>query len=448
MFAVGWEQRGPLSGRDNGGIEQDLCSGAAGAASITSGLPDRTGPGPLGETAAMLARWGSVAPWHLLYPLLWLTSGALWVEAAPDFSAYLHRILRNHTAHACQGDTLSVSCPSRTAIAVLSAFYGRRVPSENLCPPAHGNATAESVDCASAVAVQKVMHECQDQRSCSIPVNSHVFGSDPCPYTSKYLIVSYKCRPENHRSRLVCENERLRLSCKNSTVLAIYSATFGHQLHGSPHCPQEHTATPDIECLSPSALRRVSRRCHGRTNCSIVADTQGFGDPCFPGLRKHLRVSFTCVPRYLLEDVGQGTVDPFSIADYTHGLPEKVALYFVSGICAGLIFLLCLFGLKSTLVQDVKELFSDLKDELKAPQGPLPELTEPDDDTASESSFRHLTHTYRTSEVFRPELMVRMVRIDGHEEEEELAKELPNGDIWLAQDSSPYAVHQLRAISG
>lgn len=129
------------------------------------------------------------------------------------------------------------------------------------------------------------------------------------------------------------------------------------------------------------------------------------------------------------------------------GLPEKVALYFVSGICAGLIFLLCLFGLKSTLVQDVKELFSDLKDELKAPQGPLPELTEPDDDTASESSLRHLTHSYRTTEVFRPELMVRMVRIDGHEEEEELAKELPNGDIWLAQDSSPYAVHQLRAIS-
>lgn len=39
--------------------------------------------------------------------------------------------------------------------------------------------------------------------------------------------------------RLVCENERLRLMCKNDTVLAIYSATFGHLLHGSPYCPQE-----------------------------------------------------------------------------------------------------------------------------------------------------------------------------------------------------------------
>lgn len=48
------------------------------------------------------------------------------------------------------------------------------------------------------------------------------------------------------------------------------------------------------ECLSPSALRKVSRRCHGRANCSVLADTQNFGDPCFPGTRKHLRVSFTC----------------------------------------------------------------------------------------------------------------------------------------------------------
>lgn len=48
------------------------------------------------------------------------------------------------------------------------------------------------------------------------------------------------------------------------------------------------------ECLSPLALRKVSRRCHGRANCSVIADTQTFGDPCFPGTRKHLRVSFTC----------------------------------------------------------------------------------------------------------------------------------------------------------
>ncbi|KPP56857.1 hypothetical protein Z043_125484 [Scleropages formosus] len=346
----------------------------------------------------------------------------------------MHRILRNHTAHACDGETLTISCPSKTSVAVLSAFYGRHVPSENLCPARNANITEEDTDCMSPVAVQvmrtaplledanpKVADECQERRTCHIPVINHVFGLDPCPGTSKYLIL-FPLALENHRSKLVCENERLRLACRNDTVLAIYSATFGHQLHGSPRCPQEPTGAPDIECLSPSALRRVSRRCHGRTNCSLVADTQGFGDPCFPGVRKQLRVSFTC------------------------GVPEKVALYFVSGICSGLVFLLCLFGLKSTVTRDIKGLFSDLRDELKATQEPHPELTEDDDDTASESSFYRLTRSYRMADVFPPDLMVGVEGREQEEDEEPL-KELPSSHIWPHRDSSPYAVHKLKSSS-
>lgn len=51
---------------------------------------------------------------------------------------------------------------------------------------------------------------------------------------------------EHHQTRLVCENERLRLICKNNTVLAIYSATFGHLLHGSPYCPLESGSHADM----------------------------------------------------------------------------------------------------------------------------------------------------------------------------------------------------------
>ncbi|MGH0174677.1 UNVERIFIED_CONTAM: hypothetical protein FKN15_068913 [Acipenser sinensis] len=94
--------------------------------------------------------------------------------------------------------------------------------------------------------LQKVFAECQDQRTCQLPVNSRVFSLDPCPSTSKYLIVSFKCRPENHSSKVVCENEKLRLVCKNQTVLAIYSATFGHLHHGNPECPQGNSTGPDI----------------------------------------------------------------------------------------------------------------------------------------------------------------------------------------------------------
>lgn len=275
---------------------------------------------------------------------------------------------------------------------------------------------------------------------------SPVFGQDPCPETSKYIIVSYKCKPEHHRSRTVCENERLKLACQNDTVLAIYSATFGHLEHGSLECPQEAKTKTDIECLSPSALRRVSRKCHGRTNCSVLADAQGFGDPCFPGTRKHLRVSFTCVPRYLLEDVGRGNTDPFLLSDYTHGLPETVALYFVSGICAGLFFLLCLFGLKSTLIRDLKDLASELGDELKSShrsQGGLIDDFD-DDDPSLRSSFRHLARPYRTPDVFNQEMIMTVVMEERRDEDK---PEMPNGDIWPHINSSPYAMHKIKTSS-
>uniref|UniRef100_A0A3B3VXK5 Si:ch73-335m24.2 n=1 Tax=Poecilia latipinna TaxID=48699 RepID=A0A3B3VXK5_9TELE len=351
---------------------------------------------------------------------------------------YLHSILKNHTAHACEGDLLVIKCPSRTSVAVLSAFYGRRVPNKHLCPAPNANITVEEedTDCTSSTALEKAQSECQDERSCHIPVLAPVFGPDPCPLTTKYLLVSYKCKPHHH-TRLVCENERLRLMCKNESVLAIYSATFGHLLHGSPNCPEEPGSKSNM-CLSAVALRKVSRRCHGRENCSIFADTQTFGDPCFPGTRKHLRVSFTC-PRYLLEDVGRGSTDPFMISDLTH-LPERVALYFVSGICAGLVFLLCLFGLRSTLVRDVKDLVSDLNYQLKASRRQRKELMDDlfDEDVSDTSSFRHLTQSYRATETLSPStLSVELV-----EREVQQTRAHPKGDIWPQLDSSPYAIHK------
>ncbi|KAM9742011.1 protein eva-1 homolog C isoform 1-T1 [Menidia menidia] len=417
-------------------------------------------------------------PWSLRrsFCLLFLISLALKMHTAhgvPDFSMYLHSILKNHTAHACEGDLLIIECPSRTSVAVLSAFYGRHVPNKHLCSSEGSNQTVEEdTECMSAVAVEKVVSECQDQQSCHIPVLSPVFGQDPCPLTSKYLLVSYKCRPEHHRTRLVCENERLRLTCKNDTVLAIYSASFGHLLHGSPNCPQDSGSRTNMECLSPVALRRVSRRCHGRANCSVLADTQTFGDPCFPGTRKHLRVSFTCVPKYLLEDVGRGSIDPFMISDYTHGgwytgptyrpqnviltnsleiiekilgLPEKVALYFVSGICAGLVFLLCVFGLRSTFVRDVKGLVSDLSDELRASRRQNKELMDDlfDDDISDTSSFRRLTQSYRMAEIFGPSTLT----LELAEREGQQMRDLPNGDIWPHLDSSPYAIHKIKTYN-
>ncbi|XP_005301415.1 protein eva-1 homolog C-like isoform X1 [Chrysemys picta bellii] len=397
------------------------------------------------------------------------------LKAAPEFSGYLQKVLKNHTAHACDGEQLGVICPHKTSISILSAFYGRRVPSQNLCPST-GNISGESIMCVSATARQKLLDECQDQRWCQFSVHSPVFGPDPCPGTHKYLIVSYKCRPANHRIKTVCENDKLRLQCRAKSVLAIYSASYGRSMRGKPECDSANRTGLNVECLAPDALRRVSRKCHRKENCTILANKATFGDPCFPGVKKQLRVSYTCVPRQLFEEVGQDSPDPFSLSDYTHGgwyhgpmlsrlredlmiftsslktfahlwgVPEKVGLYFLCGVSGGLVFLLCIFSPKMAFIQDMKEVLKDSKlgSSSELSQTKLRDDHDEDnhnDDSSSDSSFRRLTRTYRASNnIFSPELTAALEGAAEHRAQE-------GEEIWMLKDSSPYAIHKLKSAT-
>ncbi|CAM4721795.1 unnamed protein product [Lepidochelys kempii] len=366
------------------------------------------------------------------------------LKAAPEFSGYLQKVLKNHTAHACDGEQLGVICPHKTSISILSAFYGRRVPSQNLCPST-GNISGESIMCVSATALQKLLDECQDQRWCQFSVHSPVFGPDPCPGTRKYLIVSYKCRPANHRIKTVCENDKLRLQCRAKSILAIYSASYGRSMRGKPECDSANRTGPNVECLAPDALRRVSRKCHRKENCTISANKATFGDPCFPGEKKQLRVSYTCVPRQLLEEVGQDSPDPFSLSDYTHGVPEKVGLYFLCGVSGGLVFLLCIFSPKMAFIQDMKEVLKDSKvgSSLELSRGKLQDDHNEDnhnDDSSSDSSFRHLSRTYHASNIFSPELTAALEGAAEHRAHE-------GEEIWMLKESSPYAIHKLKSAT-
>lgn len=49
-----------------------------------------------------------------------------------------------------------------------------------------------------------------------------------------------------------------------------------------------------IDCKSANALQLMIKRCHGKRSCSIYASTYEFGDPCYPGIQKHLNVIYTC----------------------------------------------------------------------------------------------------------------------------------------------------------
>ncbi|XP_059715332.1 protein eva-1 homolog C-like isoform X6 [Haemorhous mexicanus] len=321
---------------------------------------------------------------------------AVRLEASPELSGYLRKVLRNHTAHTCDGEQLLIVCPRKTTISILGAFYGRRVPSNNLCPSPN-NASQESTECTSATAHLKLLAECQDQQWCQFSVHSQVFGPDPCPGTHKYLIASYKCRPGNHRVKTVCENDNLKLQCRPKSILAIYSASYGRFLRGKPECDVLNTGEPHI------------------------------------------------VPKQLLEEVGPDTSDPFLLSDYIHGVPEKVALYFLCGVSGGLMLLLCIISPKTTFIQEVGEALKDPELGSSSELGRTKLQDEQDedipDDSSSDSSFRRLTRTYRaTDSIFGPELTAAMegaVEHQGHSGEE----------IWMPKESSPYAIHKIKSAT-
>ncbi|KAM8831809.1 protein eva-1 homolog C isoform 1-T1 [Spinachia spinachia] len=232
-------------------------------------------------------------------------------KGSTDFSGYLSRVLRNYTEQACDGDFLSVRCPPRTTITVQSAFYGRRGASDlTQCPQTYQallssyNAREDGRHCSVSTALQKMLDECQDRRSCQVLVNSRVFGTDPCPGSSKYLLVWYKCRPNEYKSKVVCEEERMRLSCKPGMQIAVYSAMFGRTQQGTLECPPHHRRAPSVDCQSSVALQVLTARCQGKKSCLVRASTRDFGDPCYPATRKYLNVIYTCVPRKLLQEQG------------------------------------------------------------------------------------------------------------------------------------------------
>lgn len=78
------------------------------------------------------------------------------------FSAILSESLRSNRVTACEGETVKLHCPRNTHIHVESTFYGRIVPSAELCPQFDGN------DASSGTAFDE-----DDDLSCDVS-NAHM----------------------------------------------------------------------------------------------------------------------------------------------------------------------------------------------------------------------------------------------------------------------------------
>ena len=114
------------------------------------------------------------------------------------FKCYCNNFFSSTEACACEGSTLSITCPSGSTISVKTALYGRTVSGSVYClymndasnaannVPASGCVTPNAGDKAIIVAA------CDGQQTCSVSV-SGTFSPDPCNGIYKYLRVTYTC---------------------------------------------------------------------------------------------------------------------------------------------------------------------------------------------------------------------------------------------------------------
>ncbi|XP_012783437.2 protein eva-1 homolog C isoform X1 [Ochotona princeps] len=302
------------------------------------------------------------------------------IAALTDFSGYLTKLLQNHTAYACDGDHLNLQCPRHSTISVQSAFYGQDF---QMC----GSQQKEDhLACVAPTTLQKVLDECQNQRACHLLVNSRVFGPDLCPGSNKYLLVSFKCQPNELKNKTVCEDQELKLHCHESKFLNIYSATYGRRTQERDVCASQAGWLPPFDCLSYSALHVLSRRCYGKQRCKILVNNHHFGSPCLPGVKKYLTVTYACVPKNILTAIDpaianlkpspkqrdgvsfnpseskilrkDGVIVSNSLAAfaYIRAHPERAALLFVSSVCIGLVLTLCALVIRVSCAKDFREL--------------------------------------------------------------------------------------------
>ncbi|XP_012636364.1 protein eva-1 homolog C isoform X1 [Microcebus murinus] len=309
------------------------------------------------------------------------------IAALTDFSGYLTKLLQNHTAYACDGDHLNLQCPRHSTISVQSAFYGQDYQMCSSQQPA--SQREDSLTCVAPTTFQKVLDECQNQRACHLLVNSRVFGPDLCPGSSKYLLVSFKCQPNELKNKTVCEDQELKLHCHESKFLNIYFAAYGRRTQDRDVCSLGTERLPPFDCLSYSALHVLSRRCYGKQRCKVIVNNLHFGSPCLPGVKKYLTVTYACVPKNILTAIDPAIANPkpslkqkdgeyginfnpnesrvlrkdgvivsnsLAAFAYIRAHPERAALLFVSSVCIGLALTLCALVIKVSCTKDFREL--------------------------------------------------------------------------------------------
>ncbi|KAI5621992.1 rhamnose binding lectin-like precursor, partial [Silurus asotus] len=173
-------------------------------------------------------------------------------------------------------------------IEIISASYGRT--DSRTCSAGVPFCSTMNTNCHGPNARATVAALCNGRRTCTLEASDKFF-IDPCTGTTKYLTVSYKCKPILKR-KVFCEGSSAVLACGNRR-LKFHSANYGRL--DSTTCAHRRNPceTFNKTCRSHDSLRRITARCAGHNHCVIPVASSFFSDPCF-GTYKYLKVAYYC----------------------------------------------------------------------------------------------------------------------------------------------------------
>ncbi|XP_067206179.1 latrophilin Cirl-like isoform X6 [Linepithema humile] len=97
---------------------------------------------------------------------------------------------------------------------------------------------------------------------------------------------------ERYDTAYACEGKTLEIECGEGKLIHLIRANYGR--FSITICNEHGNTEWSVNCMSPKSFRVLNSECNDQQNCSIVASTLQFGDPC-PNTHKYLEAHYRCV---------------------------------------------------------------------------------------------------------------------------------------------------------
>ncbi|XP_068624860.1 latrophilin Cirl isoform X1 [Battus philenor] len=107
------------------------------------------------------------------------------------------------------------------------------------------------------------------------------------------LHVEARSSEPRYETAYACEGKTLKIGCAEGSVIHLIRANYGR--FSITICNDHGNTDWSVNCMSTRSLRVLHSRCSMHQNCSILASTNMFGDPC-PNTLKYLEAHYQCVP--------------------------------------------------------------------------------------------------------------------------------------------------------